>query len=71
MFDLVVPGDDLARGGAKAGDRAAAARERLRMLQIVPDQPGPAGSWPAPPGSSPGIVAAGRDHTRTRTRGDT
>ena len=29
----------LARGAAKAGDRAAAAQEYLRILQIVPDQP--------------------------------
>ena len=29
----------LARAAAKAGDRAAAAREYLRILQIVPDQP--------------------------------
>jgi hypothetical protein len=69
MFDLVVPGDDLARGGAKAGDRAAAARERLRMLQIVPDQPGPAGSWPAPPGSEPRDRSRGeRPHLHADTR---
>ena len=36
MLDFVVLGDDLARGAAKAGDRAAAAQECLRMLQIVP-----------------------------------
>jgi tetratricopeptide (TPR) repeat protein len=29
----------LARAAAKAGDRAAAAQEYLRILQIVPDQP--------------------------------
>jgi predicted TPR repeat methyltransferase len=29
----------LARAAAKAGDRAAAAPEYLRILQIVPDQP--------------------------------
>ena len=29
----------LARGAAKAGDRAAAAQEYLRILQIAPDQP--------------------------------
>ena len=29
----------LARGAAKAGDRAAAAQEYVRILQIVPDQP--------------------------------
>ncbi len=29
----------LAGAAAKAGDRAAAAREYLRILQIVPDQP--------------------------------
>jgi tetratricopeptide (TPR) repeat protein len=29
----------LARAAARAGDRAAAAQEYLRILQIVPDQP--------------------------------
>jgi predicted TPR repeat methyltransferase len=29
----------MARGAAKAGDRAAAAQEYLRILQIVPEQP--------------------------------
>ena len=29
----------LARGAAKAGDRAVAAQEYLRILQIAPDQP--------------------------------
>jgi Tfp pilus assembly protein PilF len=29
----------LARAAAKAGDRAAAAQEYLRSLQIIPDQP--------------------------------
>jgi cytochrome c-type biogenesis protein CcmH/NrfG len=29
----------LARGAAKAGDRAAAAQEYLRILQVAPDQP--------------------------------
>jgi thioredoxin-like negative regulator of GroEL len=29
----------LARAAAKAGDRAAAAQEYLRILQIAPDQP--------------------------------
>jgi predicted TPR repeat methyltransferase len=29
----------LVRAAAKAGDRAAAAQENLRILQIVPDQP--------------------------------
>jgi hypothetical protein len=36
---LVDEGLGLARGAAKAGDRAAAAQEYLRILQIVPDQP--------------------------------
>ena len=40
MLDFVVLGDDLARGAAKAGDRAAAAQECLRFLQIVPNLPG-------------------------------
>jgi hypothetical protein len=29
----------LVRAAAKAGDRAAAGQENLRILQIVPDQP--------------------------------
>jgi Flp pilus assembly protein TadD len=37
----------LARAAAKAGDRAAAAQEYVRILQIVPDQPEAPGSWPA------------------------
>jgi predicted TPR repeat methyltransferase len=37
---LVDEGLGLARGAAKAGDRAAAAQEYPRILQIVPDQPG-------------------------------
>ena len=38
----------LARGAAKAGDRAAAAQEYLRILQIAPGPArGPAGAGPA------------------------
>jgi hypothetical protein len=48
-----------ARAAAKAGDRASAAEEYLRIRQIVPDQP-EARRGLAPPGALPEHLAAER-----------
>ena len=69
MLDLVVLGDDLARGAAKAGDRAAAAQECLRFLQIVPNLPGARRELTRLGCSGSRSIRAGAVHRATGTRG--